>query len=357
MRLQLLGLAVGMGTAWPASAATPDGAIADCTRPASATEQAICADPVLVAADRALAALAAELRQRLPDGVAATQRDWLRRRDRMCAPEITVDCLRVAYAERDAYLRSQIAVAPPAAPAAPPSVEPMPQRPSQSPAPETGPAAFASRISTAPCQAVSSGALRVMGWSAGQSPFGLPVEQWSKTDFAALIRRAEDCQAANMDNPRNLQAMTGILNQLRGVAPERPATLSAPSPTADLRPASSQSQPQPQAQPQLDQDETRSLDLDCADPALLQDVTFTYQSMPGGGRVRRLDNPRPYTDVIMQAYSSSPALQAEYRRLRPYMAPVPQCLVNAETSQGSIVLSYRLYRESGRTLVEVQRVP
>jgi hypothetical protein len=52
-----------------------------------------------------------------------------------------------------------------------------------------------------------------------------------------------------------------------------------------------------------------------------------------------------------------PALRDEYRRLQPYMAPMPQCLVNATTPQGDIVLSYRLYAEGGRTLVEVRQVP
>jgi hypothetical protein len=102
------------------------------------------------------------------------------------------------------------------------------------------------------------------------------------------------------------------------------------------------------------------MSLNCADAALLQDVSFTYQSTPGlsdGARIQLLLNPRPYADVIMEAYSATPALRAEYQRLRPYMAPVPQCLVDAETTGGRVVLSYRLYLEAGRPLIEVQRVP
>ena len=43
----------------------------------------------------------------------------------------------------------------------------------------------------------------------------------------------------------------------------------------------------------------------------------------GGARIQQLSDPSPYTDVIMEAYSATPALRAEYQRLQPYMAPVP----------------------------------
>lgn len=100
--------------------------------------------------------------------------------------------------------------------------------------------------------------------------------------------------------------------------------------------------------------------LNCGDPALLQDVAYTFQSTPAvaaGARIQQMLRPRAYSDVVMEAYAATPALRAEYQRLLPYMAPVPQCLVDVETSTGRAVLSYRLYAEGGRTLIEVQRVP
>ncbi|MBC9180197.1 lysozyme inhibitor LprI family protein, partial [Pseudoroseomonas ludipueritiae] len=107
-------------------AITPDGAVSDCTRPASRAERVICADPALLAADRNLAGLAAQLRQRVPGPAeaAAAQIDWVRRRDRMCAPGISPDCLQVAYAEREAWLRARLLALPP--PAAAPVQEPSP---------------------------------------------------------------------------------------------------------------------------------------------------------------------------------------------------------------------------------------
>lgn len=367
MRRLLLGSVLGMAAPGMAWAITPDGAVSDCTRPASRAERVICADPALLAADRNLAELAAQLRQRAPDPAeaAAAQIDWVRRRDRMCAPGVSPDCLQVAYAEREAWLRARLLTLPPPVPVPSPPPVPAPQ-----PAPQPVPPAlalaapgvpFAMRLATAPCATVSSGALRVMGWSAGDAPFGLPLDQWSKPDFAALARRSAECQAENGDSPRNVQAMAAVLERLRAVARDRAAATQPPvaaPPQAAVPPRQPPAQSAPP--PPAGGGEGPLAALNCADPALLQDVSFTFQATPhlsGGARIQRLSNPRPYTDVIMEAYSATPALRAEYQRLRPYMAPVPQCLVNAETGLGEVVLSYRLYVEGGRPLVEVQRVP
>src|SRR3954465_5071308 len=104
MRRRLLGSVLGMAMPGIAWATTPDGAVSDCMRPASRAERVICADPALMAADRSLAGLAAQLRQRVPDpaGAASAQIDWVRRRDRMCTPGMAPDCLQIAYAERQA---------------------------------------------------------------------------------------------------------------------------------------------------------------------------------------------------------------------------------------------------------------
>ncbi|MBO1074242.1 lysozyme inhibitor LprI family protein [Roseomonas marmotae] len=325
----------------------PEGAAADCARPSSRVEAVICADPGLRAADQALAGLVAQWRHVLPDGAALTaQQDWLRRRDLMCAPAMAVDCLRIAYAEREAYLRARLTAGPTPAPR--PQPPPIPVTP---PPGDVG-APLALRVARMACHLVSSDALRVMGWGRRDAPFGLPLEQWTRPDFSALIRRSEECQAANTDNPRNVQAMAAVLNRLRAMAPERgavPAVISPPPPAAA---PSAPARPKVPAAPQGP--------LDCGDAALLQDVSYTFQATPelsAGTRIHRMHDPRPYTDVILEAYGATPALRAEYERLKPYMAPVPQCLVNAETGAGEVVLSYRLYAEDGRTLVEVQRVP
>lgn len=377
MRRLLLGSVLGMAAPGMAWAMTLDGAVSDCTRPASRAERVICADPALAEADRSLAGLAAQLRQRVPDPAtaAAAQIDWVRRRDRMCTPAMMPDCLQTAYAEREAWLQARLAALPPPVAAVPPR-EPMPPAVPAPPPPAAPPAAavlapappgvpFALRLAAAPCAMVSSSALRVMGWSAGDAPFGLPLEQWSKPDFTALSRRSAECQAANGDSPRNVQAMAAVLERLRATARDRPAAPASPempvasSSVAPLPPPVVPPAPQPPARaPETGNSPQAS--LNCADMALLQDVSYTFQATPqlsGGARIQRLTNPRPYTDVIMEAYSATPALRAEYQRLRPFMAPVPQCLVNAETSQGEVVLSYRLYVEGGRPLVEVQRLP
>lgn len=370
MRRLLLGSVLGMAAPGLAWAITPDGAVSDCTRPTSRAERTICADPALLAADRNLAALAEQLRQRLPAPAeaAAAQIDWVRRRDRMCLPGMTPDCLQIAYAEREAWLRGRllalpppsVAVAPVPAPTPPPPAVAQPASPPPPMLVPTTPGMpFMARLASAPCAAVSSGALRVMGWSAGEAPFGLPLEQWSKPDFAALVRRSAECQAENGDSPRNVQAMATVLERLRAVARDRSASSAAQPPVA---PPSNPSPAQPASPPAQPGGggEAPLASLNCADPALLQDVSFTFQATPqlsGGARIQRLSNPRPYTDVIMEAYGSTSAMRAEYQRLRPYMAPVPQCLVTAETGLGEVVLSYRLYVEGGRPLVEVQRVP
>jgi uncharacterized protein len=390
MRRQLLGLVLCMVASGAARAATPDGAVSDCARPASRAEATICADPMLLDADRGLAELAGQLRQRLQDkaGAVAAQLDWVRRRDRMCGPGMAADCLRIAYEERQAWLRARLLTAPPVAAAPPPALAParppVPDRPALAPVAQALP--FALRLAAAPCAMVRSESLRAAGWSAGEAPFGQPREAWSKPDFAALIQRSAECQAENGDNPRNVQAMAAVLNQMRAMAPDRlPGAPAAASPGLPPLPqpaapqpvppqaAVAQAVPPPASRPDVpprasfpapapppDSAEQPPLSLNCADAALLQDVSFTYQSTPqlsDGARIQRLSNPRPYADVIMEAYSGTPALRAEYQRLRPYMAPVPQCLVDAETTQGPVVLSYRLYLDAGRPLIEVQRVP
>lgn len=388
MKRGWLGVALAV-MAGPTAHAAADELALNCARPNSRAARAICQQPVLVAADRDLAELTRELQQRAAAGAAvATQhRDWIRRRDRMCAPALSAECLDIAYTEREAYLRAQLASAPPvagtsAAPVEAPVAATPPTTPPHQPAPvpvASMPAAlaeatirpalpvippppvlsFAARLTAAPCGMVGSTALRGMGWAPGQAPFGLPFEQWSKPDYTALLRRSAECQAANIDSPRNLQAMAGILLYLQRSAPDEPAApppvLTAARPVqAAARPATPvTSWPGPDAA-------APPLPLNCTDPALLQDVSFTYQSTPevsGGAPLLRMYDPRPYTDVIMEAYGATPALQAEYRMLQRYMAPVPQCLVNVTTSTGEAVLSYRLYAEGGRTLIEVQRVP
>ena len=349
----LLSLAAGPALA----AATPDGAVADCRRPGSDAERAVCASPALQAADLALASLVADWRQRAPEA-AAQQQDWLRRRDRMCAPAMRPDCLDIAYAERTAWLRAALAALPtpmPAPPAAAPAPMPPPV-PAEALAPRPAPAAvavasMAARLATAPCATVGSTALRGQGWGVGDAPFGLALDRWSQPDFAALMRRARECQAENVDNARNLQLMLNVLNQLRATAPALPpAAPAVPRPPAPPQPAPP---PEPARQP-------AATAIDCADPALLQDVAFTFQGTPGvsrGARIRQMLRPRPYSDVITEAYGATPALRAEFQRLQPFMAPVPQCLVDAETDGGAVTLSYRLYADAGRMLIEVQRMP
>jgi hypothetical protein len=186
------------------------------------------------------------------------------------------------------------------------------------------------------------------------------MESWSRPDFAALMRRAAECQAENVDNARNLQLMLNVLNQLRGTARDTPPA--APALAAPAVAAPPPTAPPERAPPPMAAEAARPTPpgINCADPALLQDVAFTFQATPSvsnGARIRQLLRPRPYTDVIMEAYAASPALRAEYQRLQPYMAPMPQCLVEAETTDATLTLSYRLYAEAGRMLIEVQRVP
>jgi hypothetical protein len=192
--------------------------------------------------------------------------------------------------------------------------------------------------------------VRGAGWAAGQAPFGMPLQQWTQQDFSALSTRIQECQAENGESLRNLHMLQAFLGSLRNTAPVGPSRPVAASPT-----------PPRGGRPPSTPDAAELTGLDCADQALLSDVVFIFQSQPGAvaqdNNVRRLSNPRPYTDVIVEAYNATPALRDEYRRLQPYMAPMPQCLVNATTPQGDIVLSYRLYAEGGRTLVEVRQVP
>ncbi|EHL98243.1 hypothetical protein HMPREF9946_03676 [Acetobacteraceae bacterium AT-5844] len=89
----------------------------------------------------------------------------------------------------------------------------------------------------------------------------------------------------------------------------------------------------------------------------MRDTVFIFQSQPGNPAIQALENPRPYTDVIVEAYNATPALREEYRRLQRYMAPVPQCMVDAITAEGELVLAYRLYADGERMLIDVQRMP
>lgn len=392
----------------------------DCTKPSRRVDRAICGNPALAEADRTLATLAGELAQRLGNRplLQAAQQDWTQRRNRMCAPGFAPECLTIGYAEREAWLRARLAALPeppqasapppaanppaasPAAagpiPAAPPlagqpaapavpvpsptrpapatSLPPMangvpalaaPQQPLPDPAASPTPpplaarppapsrlpagASFAAQLAAAPCAMVSSNAVRAAGWATGQSPYGMPFQQWTQQDYSALSTRIRECQAENGESLRNVQLLQVYLGSFRNAAPAGPSR--PPAPTAPVPPAANPAATTPNAAPPT---------LDCADQALLTDVVFIFQSQPGAAgqnTVQRLSDPRPYTDVIVEAYNATPALRDDYRRLQPYMAPVPQCLVNASTPQGDIVLSYRLYAEGGRTLVEVRRVP
>jgi uncharacterized protein len=409
MKHAWLGLAAGLaaGPLWGMAAAAPlpDSTALDCAKPISRVDRTICGNPALAAADRDVAALAAELAQRLqsPPSVQTAQQDWTQRRNRMCAPGYTPECLTIAYAEREAWLRARLATmaqaaprplpaastatppaaaipptpaaaqpAPSAASAAPVSARSAPaapQPPNATPAavtPPVPPAAIARpsapqplppgqslaiQLATAPCAAVNSNVVRGAGWAAGQAPFGMPFPQWTQQDFSALSTRIQECQAENGESLRNVQMLQAFLGSFRNSAPNGP---SRPLAAATAAPPVPQRGGTPSGPPDLAR-------LDCADQALLSDVVFIFQSQPGalarGNNVRRLSNPRPYTDVILEAYSATPTLRDEYRRLQPYMAPTPQCLVDAATLQGDIVLSYRLYVEGGRTLVEVRQVP
>jgi len=423
MKRALLGLAAGLaaGPFWVATAAAAPVAefsVLDCAKPTRRVDRTICGNPALAEADRTLATLAAELAQRLENRplLQTAQQDWAQRRNRMCAPSYAPECLSIAYAEREAWLRARLAALPgtPVAPATPPATNPAaaapiqaappplanrpaapaspvpsPARPApagplpplaggapvppaatapQQPLPDpvaspTPPplgarppmpsqlpagATFAAQLATAPCAMVSSNAVRAAGWANGQSPFGLPFQQWTQQDYSALSTRIGECQAENGESLRNVQLLQVYLGSFRNGAPAGPSRPLAPTATP------------PAANPVATPSGSAPPTLDCADQALLTDVVFIFQSQPGAdgqNNVQRLSDPRPYTDVIVEAYNATPALRDDYRRLQPYMAPVPQCLVNASTPQGDIVLSYRLYAEGGRTLVEVRRVP
>ena len=427
MKRALLGLAACLTTTpfWAATAApaapVAEFAALECARPSRRVDRILCGNPALAEADRTLAALAAELAQRLQNRplLQTAQQDWAQRRNRMCAPSYAPECLTIAYAEREAWLRARLASLPEAPPseaapaaAAPPTADPAttavpipvpplagrpaapttPVPPPAQPTPATplpltsgvsamaAPAApqlalpdpaasptppplgarpstpaqlpaggsFAAQLASAPCAMVSSNAVRAAGWANGQSPFGMPFQQWTQQDYSALSTRIRECQAENGESLRNVQLLQTYLGSFRNSAPPGPSRPLTPS---SVPPAASPAATAPAGAPPT---------LDCADQALLTDVVFIFQSQPGAdgqNNVQRLSNPRPYTDVIVEAYNASPALRDDYRRLQPYMAPVPQCLVNATTPQGDIVLSYRLYAEGGRTLVEVRRVP
>lgn len=230
------------------------------------------------------------------------------------------------------------------------------------------------QLATAPCALVNSAAVRGAGWVAGSAPFGRPFERWTQQDYSALMARMEQCQAENGESQRNIQLLQTYLGSLRSVAPTFPPSQPQPQP-----PRQPQPQPRPAAPPPAQPSPPRAepaaarpaasqapgpalanalpLQLDCADSALLRDMVFIFQSQAGSPKVLDLLNPRPYEDVIVQAYSATQRLRDEYEKLQPYMAPVPQCMVNAVTNQGEIVLSYRLYDHAGQMLVDVQRMP
>lgn len=86
-------------------AATPSAGI-DCSRAASAAERAICADPVLVELDAAMAAAwqAALSRSDDHDALRADQRAWLAQRDACAQQDNARACLRARYAIRNAVL-------------------------------------------------------------------------------------------------------------------------------------------------------------------------------------------------------------------------------------------------------------
>jgi hypothetical protein len=383
MKLRLLYLTIGLVAASFAGVMAAEPSDLVCGPGASAAERVICGTPSLRMADQSLADLAAQVQQRLPEAalVTARQQDWKGRRDRMCAPAMATECLAVAYAERDAYLHVLLAAAPtlpgePAMAASPgiaaASVQALVASRVIAPAPAarpmvTAPLPFAQEVAGARCGLVSSTALRGIDWSTDPAPFELPRRQWSKPDFAALIQRSRECQAENLDNARNLQAIGLILDRLRADAPDRPvanafplaASKAVPEVTGAPRLAMQATSPAQSVMTMAGDDAAQPVALNCGDPALLQDVSFTYQTAmkPSGGlAILRMHDPRPYEDLIQQSYSTTTALQAEYRQLRRFMAPVPQCLVNAETTQGDMVLSYRLYFEGRRSLIEVQRV-
>lgn len=113
----LIGLALGLAVA---AAEPPPTASFDCTRAASASEKAICADTGLAAQDRRLGQLYAEL-QRDEQGRETrrdAQRAWLRQRDGDCGS--STGCLHGSYAVR---LRELLAEAPALQPHASPGAE------------------------------------------------------------------------------------------------------------------------------------------------------------------------------------------------------------------------------------------
>jgi uncharacterized protein len=291
MKHAWLGLAAGLaaGSFWGAAGATaaplPESAALDCAKPTRRVDRAICRNPALVAVDRDLAALAAELAQRLenPPLLQAAQQDWTQRRNRMCAPGYAPECLTIAYAEREAWLRARLAAmpqavalplaapstaAPPVAaiplappplaapsaattsPAAPTSARPTfarpvpaaPQPPNAMPgtaAPPAPPAALArppapqpsppgqslaTQLAIAPCAMVNSNAVRGAGWAAGQAPFGMPLQQWTQQDFSALSTRIQECQAENGESLRNVQMLQAFLGSFRNSAPVGPVS-------------------------------------------------------------------------------------------------------------------------------------
>ena len=101
--LVLAGLSAAMGDA-PTIATPPPpiGKPGDCAAPIYASDRLVCADPGLLAADRALAAL---LPPRTAPGVAIEDQGAWFRRSRLCAMRPDhAGCLRAAYRERIAVL-------------------------------------------------------------------------------------------------------------------------------------------------------------------------------------------------------------------------------------------------------------
>ncbi|EHM02040.1 hypothetical protein HMPREF9946_01532, partial [Acetobacteraceae bacterium AT-5844] len=118
------GLVGGLASMVPHAHAAPPSepeALECSPRPAQRVDRAICAEAALLEADRNLAAITRELGDRMaePAPLWAAQQDWKQRRNRMCAPRYTAECLSIAYAEREAYLRAQLAAMPPLAPSPP----------------------------------------------------------------------------------------------------------------------------------------------------------------------------------------------------------------------------------------------
>jgi uncharacterized protein len=83
------------------------GAGADCAKALTPIDRAICADPDLAAAERALAAVQREKLSRHGGGITATERRYLQRRDARCAQaEGQRDCLLREYGRRLLELRA-----------------------------------------------------------------------------------------------------------------------------------------------------------------------------------------------------------------------------------------------------------